>query len=277
MDTMEGYDLAHNTPGITIYQGRNLNAGDAGTNNVLIHAQLTNSGVDAATIQMHLKLGDVLTFASMDGKASRTITVVGIYTGDTGHAGNVLTPIGTTSALSPHGVATITYMKIDSARVTNAINTIGQVVPNATIQNTADLGSFYAQQLSGLIDMLVAIASLSVIASVIIIANAVALAMLERRRELGILKSVGYTSRVILREVMIENGVTSILSAFTAMLLAVGAVTLLGKFAFNLTFPIPSMLVVVLIAGPIALAVVTAALVAGSVARIRPLEVLRYE
>ena len=101
--------------------------------------------------------------------------------------------------------------------------------------------------------------------------------MLERRRELGILKSVGYTSRIILREVIIENGVIGTISAFTAMLLAIGAVTLLGNLVFNLTFPIPSLLIVVLITGPILLAIVTATLVAGSVTRIRPLEVLRYE
>ena len=41
--------------------------------------------------------------------------------------------------------------------------------------------------MNSFMDVLIAIASLSLIAGVIIIANSVALAMLERRRELGIL------------------------------------------------------------------------------------------
>ena len=125
--------------------------------------------------------------------------------------------------------------------------------------------------------MLVAIASLSLIAGVIIIANAVALAMLERRRELGILKSVGYTSRTVLSEVMIENGVVGAVSALLALLLVTGAITLLGSLIFNLAFSVSSLIVVSLIAGSALLAMLTAALVAWGSVRVRPLEVLRYE
>ena len=125
--------------------------------------------------------------------------------------------------------------------------------------------------------MLVAIASLSLIAGVIIIANAVALAMLERRRELGILKSVGYTSSTVLSEVMIENGVVGAVSALLALLLVTGAITLLGSLIFNLAFSVSSLIVVCLIAGSALLAMLTAALVAWGSVRVRPLEVLRYE
>src|SRR5258708_32695688 len=81
--------------------------------------------------------------------------------------------------------------------------------------------------------MLVAIALLSMIAGVIIIANSVALAMLERRREIGILKSVGYTSGTVLREVLIENEIVGASGAFIAMLLAAGGVGLLGRPFFH--------------------------------------------
>jgi len=175
------------------------------------------------------------------------------------------------------GITTITYMKIDTAQVNNALNTIGKIVPNATVQNLADLGAYIGQLLNNILDMLVAIASLSLIAGVIIIANAVALAMLERRRELGILKSVGYTSGTVLSEVMIENGVVGAVSALLAMLLVTGAITLLGSLIFNLAFSVSSLIVISLIAGSALLAMLTAALVAWGSVRVRPLEVLRYE
>ena len=72
---MEGYDLSQHSPSSTIVQGRNLNASDAGTNNVVISDLLTSSG----PFQMHLKPGDTITFASADGKTIRTATVVGVY------------------------------------------------------------------------------------------------------------------------------------------------------------------------------------------------------
>ncbi|MFL5627400.1 MAG: FtsX-like permease family protein, partial [Ktedonobacteraceae bacterium] len=175
------------------------------------------------------------------------------------------------------GVTTVTYMKIDSAQVNNALNILGKIVPNATVQNLADIGAYIEQLLNSILDMLVAIASLSLMAGVIIIANAVALAMLERRRELGILKSVGYTSGSVLSEVMIENGVVGAVGALMAMLLATGAIGLLGTLFFNLAFSVSTLIVMSLIGGSALLAMLTAALVAWGSVRVRPLEVLRYE
>ena len=277
LSTMEGYDLSHTTPSSTIVQGRNLNASDAGTTNVVISDLLTSSG----PFQMHLKPGDTITFASADGKTIKTATVVGIYARSSraDHVGNVLASAETAHALSSAktGVTTVTYMKIDSAQVNNALNRLGQIVPNATVQNLADIGAYIEQLLNSILEMLVAIASLSLIAGVIIIANAVALAMLERRRELGILKAVGYTSGTVLSEVMIENGVVGAVGALMAMLLATGAIALLGSLFFNLAFSVSSLIVVSLIGGSALLAMLTAALVAWGSVRVRPLEVLRYE
>ena len=194
-------------------------------------------------------------------------------------ASSVLASSATVQALTPAktGVTTVTYMKIDPAQVNNALKKLGQIVPNATVQNMADIGAYFAQQLANLMEILVAIASLSMLAGIIIIANAVALAMLERRRELGILKSVGYTSGTVLSEVMIENGVVGAVGAFMAMLLATAATLLLGSLLFNLTLSVSPLIAIGLIGGAALLAMLTAALVAWGSVRVRPLEVLRYE
>ena len=277
LSSLEGYDLTQGAPSPTITKGRNLNASDANTNNVLISDLLTSNG----PFQMHLKPGDTLTLASVDGKTLKTVTVVGTYsrTSTASQVGSVLTATGTVSALSSpkSGTATITYMKIDQAQVNNDLNKLGNIVPNATVQNLADIGAYISQLLNSILSMLVAIASLSVIAGVIIIANAVALAMLERRRELGILKSVGYTSGTVLSEVMIENGIVGAVGAVMATLLTTGAVTVLGNLLFNLAFGVSALIVFSLIGGSALLAMLTAALVAWGSVRVRPLEVLRYE
>jgi putative ABC transport system permease protein len=277
LSSMEGYNLSQHSSSSTIVQGRNLNASDAGTNDVVISDLLTSSG----PFQMHLKPGDTITYASADGKAIITAKIVGVYgrTSSSDHVGDVLTSTSTVQALSAAKASptTVTYMKIDTSQVNKAMNTLGHIVPNATVQNLADIGAYIEQMLNNILDVLIAIASLSLIAGVIIIANAVALAMLERRRELGILKSVGYTSGTVLSEVMIENGVVGAVGAFMAMLLATVGVSLLGTLFFNLAFSMSPVMVVGLVGGSALLAMFTAALVAWGSVRVRPLEVLRYE
>ena len=277
LGSIEGYNLASTQPSGKISQGRNLNASDVGTNNILISDQLGTSGSD----NMNLKPGDTITYASIDGKTQKTLTIVGVYNSavSISQIGFVLAPSSVPTALSPAtmGVSTVTYMDIDTAKVNSALDTIGRLAPNATVENTADIMGAFTQQLSSLVDILVAIASLSMIAGVIIIANSVALAMLERRREMGILKSVGYTSGTVLREVLIENGIIGTIGAFVALLLVAAGVTILGQQLFHITLTISPWIVVALIGGSTLLAMATAAFIAWNAVRVRPLEVLRYE
>jgi putative ABC transport system permease protein len=277
---LEGYDVAHgqlpDTQGVT-FTGRNLNASDAGTHNVLISANL----LTLAPLKGHVHVGSTITFASVDGKSVQTVTVVGTYQA-TGfinlHFGPVLTTHEAVAALTPAGQSTtIFYMKIDSDKVGKALQAIGNIAPNASVSNFANIGDFINTFIGDILLVLTTIASLSLLAGMIIIANAVALAMLERRRELGILKSVGYTSRTILGEVLIENGVVGGTGALLAMLLVTLATSLLGQFVFKTGFGVSWYIAIGLIVGIALLAMVTATIVAWGATRVRPLEVLRYE
>src|SRR5579885_3035951 len=275
---IEGYDVGDNqfpsTKDVRILAGRNLNADDTGTDHVLIAFQLANLG------PLHLKVGDKVTLAGLDRVTTRTVTVVGVYRPLS--IGNNIYPLlgttDTTRALSPAGIdQSIFYMRIDPNKLNNAIDIIGNAVPNAFVLNLANIGDIIDELLNDVLLTLTTIASLSLLAGVIIIANAVALAMLERRRELGILKSVGYTSGSILSEVLIENGLVGGVGALLAMLLVTLATSLLGTYVFKSNFGVDGYLALTLILGSALLAMLTAALVAWGSVRVRPLEVLRYE
>jgi ABC-type antimicrobial peptide transport system permease subunit len=261
---------------MTITEGRNLNASDAGKNDVLLPWQL----VHLNPLKGHIGVNSTIMLASVDGKQTVMMTVVGVYrsTGFGATFEPLLTTTDAVQALSPAGVPqTIFYMKIDPNSVNKALAAIGKLAPSAFVFNLANLGDFIDQYLNYMLLTLSTIAGLSLLAGVIIIANAVALAMLERRRELGILKSVGYTSSTVLSEVLIENGVIGGLGAVLAMLLVTLAINLLNRFAFHSNFGVNGLLVLVLIVGAALLAMITAALVAYGSVRVRPLEVLRYE
>ena len=282
LSSVEGYDVANNqfpatsANGLTLSKGRNLNASDAGTDNVLIPWPLAN----LAPLKGHIDVGSTITLASVDGKTTKTVTVVGIYqnSGLNISIGNILGTSNTVQALTPHGLTeSVFYMKIDTSHLGKALGMIGTIAPSAFVFNLANIGDFINQYLNYALLTLSTIAGLSLLAGVIIIANAVALAMLERRRELGILKSVGYTSGDVLGEVLIENAVIGGAGALLAMLLVTFAMSLLGRFVFKSGFDVNGLIVLALIAGAALLAVVTAILVAYGSVRVRPLEVLRYE
>jgi putative ABC transport system permease protein len=279
LSTMEGYDLAHNqvptSQDLKITEGRNLTPADAGTNNVLVPWPL----VHLDPLKGHLGVGGTITLASADGKVTRTVTVVGVYqTNSVGGFGSLLASSDLIKALSPGGQEeNIFYLKIDQQQVGKAIDRMGEIAGAISVLNLANIGDYVNQVLGYMLLTLTAIASLSLFAGVIIIANAVALAMLERRRELGILKAVGYTSRSILSEVLIENGVIGGTGAFLAMLLVTFITSLLSLLVFKTGLGVSEPVVLTLIIGAALLSMAVAALVAWGAVRVRPLEVLRYE
>ncbi len=301
LSQIEGYTLTQNAPPLQISQGRGLNASDASTNHVVISELLVNR------LHLGLRIGDTITYTGADGKTSRTVTIIGIIARKSSSTtlSKVLAPVALVNALSPpnteakpvfvqkiapaqpnhastltavsSGAATVFYMKIAPAQMNAALDTLGRVVPNASVQNVNDVAKSFTQQLNSMLDVLVALASLSVLAAIIIIANTVALAMLERRRELGILKAVGYTSGTVLSGVLIESGIVGAVGAFIAALLAAGGVTVIGNQVFNLALHMSPLIVVSLIGGSALLTMCIAALVAWGAVHVRPLEVLRYE
>ncbi|GCE13132.1 ABC transporter permease [Tengunoibacter tsumagoiensis] len=281
LSSFEGYDLANDqTPSTQTFSfqkgdGRNLDASDVGTNNVIVSEYLSH----LPPLKGHIHLGSQIALASQDGKITRTVTVVGFYTTSlSSDYGAILSPSDVTSAFAtPNHELSVFYMKIDADKVGKGLNEIGKIAPNASVTNYANIGDFINGYIANIIQILTAIASLSLLAGVIIIANAVALAMLERRRELGILKSVGYTSRNVLGEVVLENAIVGATGALLAMLLVTLVTSILDRFVFKSGFGVSWYISIGLIVGIALLAVITATLVAWGSVRVRPLEVLRYE
>ncbi|HEY7418624.1 MAG TPA: FtsX-like permease family protein, partial [Ktedonobacteraceae bacterium] len=275
---IEGYDVKNGQiPSLQDMQmvaGRNLNASDAGTNNVIMSVLL--SKLDP----LHLKLNDKIVLTDVSRTHIQTVTVVGFYQ-QKGFGSNLYPIMGSnslTAGLSPTGTnQSVFYMKVDPNQVGKAVDVIGNAVPHAFVLNLANISDIINQIINDILITLTTIASLSLLAGIIIIANAVALAMLERRRELGILKSVGYTRRTILGEVLIENGVVGGTGAFMAMLLVAVAIAILGQLVFHATFGVSVLIMLVMVGGAVVLAMIAAALVAWGAVSVRPLEVLRYE
>jgi putative ABC transport system permease protein len=138
------------------------------------------------------------------------------------------------------------------------------------------IGRFIDQFAS--LPLLVGILSLG--AAAIIMANTVALATLERRKQIGILKAIGLKSRRVLSIMLLENILVSLLGGVLGIGLSVVGILSLSLFGWDELTLIPNE------ARPIAVALVVIAVIIGSAAtflsantavRERVLNVLRYE
>ncbi len=280
LDGVQGYDLAggqvpspssfvlaqglHDT-----HVGRTLAAADAGGTSALLP-------LDASHAPLNLKLGDTITLQDPATGVQRTITVAGFYN-YTLDFEPIQLDAGVVSALTQGHPGYLYLAYVDPASADATLAHIQAAIPSVQTFSVADIFAQVAGILNNLVAVLVTIASLAMLAAVIIIANAVALAMLERRRELGILKAVGYTSRSVLGEVLVENGTIGLTGGVLAMVLVALATRLLGSLVFNATFTMPLVTVLELVPAAVLVCMLVAAVVAFGATRVRPLQVLRYE
>ena len=277
LTNIEGFDLGggeHNLPTIVLKTGRNLQAKDAGTNVIVLSSEL-----EQAPVNLHV--GDTVVVQSTDGSVTRILKIVGFYDASSPQGNpnfaSMLANSTVAEQLGGSQALEVFSLKVDPNQVPALRKHLNSAVPNAFILSVVDIDTLVNQVLNNLIIMLTTVASLAMIAGLIIIANAVALAMLERRREIGILKSVGHTSTSILSTVLIENGLVGLLGSLVAMLLVVGAVTALSRFVFHTELGIGPPLVAFIIGATSLITMIVAMIVAWSAVRVRPLDVLRYE
>jgi ABC-type antimicrobial peptide transport system permease subunit len=276
---VEGYDLGGGQrPEVDIIAGRALTAADAGTFNVL-------GRFDIALPPLLLGAGDTATLRQEATGQSVTVHLVGLYAPQSTGVGprlpTLLEPVladrSVATALGADEVQTSVALRIDPARTSDALLRIENAAPGATVYDVADLGALVKQVLGNLTALMFALASLALFAGVVIIANTVALAMLERRREMGILKAVGHTSSSVLSMVLVENAVVAAIGAVTGMVVVTVATALIGTYVLETDLTVSATVAAAVVAGVVAVVVLVAGLVAWGPTRVRPLEVLRYE
>jgi len=280
---IEGFDLSSgSTPDFAIVQGAqdsskgaNLSPGDAGTDHVIVPLRTSYT-------PLNLHLGSQIVLLAADHKTTVTLSVVGFYDAGDPNAktfalSSLLTDDAPVQALGLGKPTLIYSVHLDPKQADQALSDLQDAVPGVVALNLADLLLLITNLLNNFLIMISTVMSLAVIAGLIIIANAVALAMLERRRELGILKATGFTSRSVLAEVLVEYAVVGFTGGLLAMLLVSVAMTLFGTFLLQMSLTVATVLALGIVLLTSAVCMLIAGLVAWGATRVRPLEVLRYE
>lgn len=165
----------------------------------------------------------------------------------------------------------------DSDRLAEIAEAIGVAVPQSVVIGKDTVFGIINAAFRGVFWFAVSVATLALLAGTVLIANAVGLSMVERKRELGILKAIGYGSRQVLGVVILENGLLGLISGVlgVAALLVTVVVVNLMQPAAELSLSVGQAMLLTTVA--VVLAVVSAVLVAWRPTHVRPLEVLRGE
>ncbi len=284
---IQGYDLTHgqlpSTQDITLSGGRLLQSGDAATSDVLLDdrtGQQFQVGIGGhLTVRFITKFGLIAGSGPTANSPATTLTVVGFF-----HQNAELSAVNAQVLADRSVVDTLTQgrpiyfyaLHIDPT-VADAVLTRIQTQTNAGVHNYAAEAAQVQNVIRQNLILIEAVASLALLAAIFIIANAVALALLERRREIGILKALGHTSRSVLGATLTENGLVGLTAGLLAMAVAVPGSLLLARQTLGFALAPSAAIVLGITLGSALVCALVAVVVAWSAVRVRPLEVLRYE
>ncbi len=167
--------------------------------------------------------------------------------------------------------------EMGEGRLDAVAEALGRDAPDALVLSRAELNSTMQTVMGNLFAFVIAIAGLALVAGGVLIANSVGLAMLERRREMGIFKAIGYSSARILSGIAVEYallGLVAGVAGMGAVALAFGVINRLRPAARLVLDPVQAPM---MIAVAIVIAFASAVAVAWRPTHARPLDVLRQE
>jgi putative ABC transport system permease protein len=184
----------------------------------------TGVAVDAvAAADRGLSVGDSVEIALPTG--ARSYPLVGIYDADGGASGFVVSR----EALSSAGVDVgdfLVYVKTDVgadlATVQAAVEKAVGAYPTVDVQSQAQFKDQISSQVNQLLLVMVMLLSLAILIAVLGIVNTLVLSVIERTREIGMLRAVGALRRQVRATVVLEALVIAVYGAVVGLVLGVG-------------------------------------------------------
>lgn len=190
-----------------------------------ISSALANNGLvlDTKTATANsIKIGDpvVVTYAS--GK--QTYTVAGLYAPQGFFSGLAVSNASLDAAGAPKGAAFI-YATVgsgsDSAAVRAGIDAALADTPTVQVQDLTEFKDSFRAQINQLLGVIYVLLALSLLVAVLGIINTVALSVVERTREIGLLRAIGTSRRQLRAMIRVESLVTSVFGAVLGLLIGV--------------------------------------------------------
>jgi len=263
--------------GVQIVQGRSLRGADAGTSAVIVRNTLREQPYG-------LHLGDRITLQGTGNNVSKTVRIAGFYArprGQRGFGSFFIAPIlgdrSVAKSLGGPDTQSVISYHVNAQQLTLDATSIQRSVPGALVVDIGDLSAVVENILNELLNLLAVITALVLGAGVAVVANGVALAMFERRREVAIYKAIGFGPRSVLRFILVENSLLGTIAGATSVLGTALALGVLSRLALQRAVGFDPLLAIWVLLAAALLALATAYLAARKPVGLRPLEALRNE
>ena len=226
-----------------------------------------------------LKVGDQMVYQDVNGK-QYSLTITGIFDNK---SFVVSLPTATTlsrmATLPNH--STDFNLTVENGKVDQAINYVKTTYPGTSATDLSFISSIINSLIDNITAFPVLLAFLSLIAGAVLIANNVALAVLERRTEMGVMKSIGADSGRVLSIINWETAVIGFLGGLFGLLLAISigafGVAQLGTKDDPGVLSVSPLIIVGMLALAVGLALAATLVSAWGASQEKPLVVLRYE
>jgi putative ABC transport system permease protein len=236
---------------------------------------------EARAKRMNLHAGSTVPVQLSRG-AARTMTVAGVYARNDVYSGILLSPavVGELRVPQPSWA----YLKLapgaDVAAVRGQVDTLLADSPEVTVSDRSGYIQQQTKQFDTVLTMIQILLALAVLIAVLGIINTLALSVLERTRELGLLRAIGLRRAQVMQMVTVESVVISVFGALLGLAVGSGlgaAVVraLRGEGFTDLALPWSRMAVYLVLAGFVG--VIAAVLPAIRAARINVLGAIAHE
>ena len=212
--------------------------------------------------------------------AARTLVVQGFYEPPGGvplvpSFGAVVLP-ETFRALGASDVAETVAIEADPDRAETLAAAVGRAHPDGAVITAASVADSLVRLVRGLFRLVGALSGLALAAGAVLVANGVGLALVERRREIGVLKAVGYSSAQVLRVLTVESALLGVIGGGLGAAAGALALKAVGAQGGAVVTTDPAVTVGLVVATT-AVAVLVTLAVAWGAAGARPLDALRSD
>ncbi|EME97283.1 ABC transporter permease [Streptomyces mobaraensis NBRC 13819 = DSM 40847] len=175
-----------------------------------------------------IRRGDRLTVTMIDGRTAR-LRVNAVTSDDTSlDKGAMYLDIATARRYLPAGAMPLTGMilaKAKDGRATEAAASLKAAVaeyPQVKVRDQADYKAMIKDQVGQLLNIIYGLLALAIIVAILGVVNTLALSVVERTREIGLMRAIGLSRRQLRRMIRLESVVIALFGALLGLGLGMG-------------------------------------------------------
>ena len=219
---------------------------------------LTDSSVflfEGKAADLGLEVGDSLDFRFLDG-IERSLTVTGLYA-EEAFLGNYAITQGLSASTGAEQLEFVTYVEIEDGSTIEGVRPLideaAAAFPNATVQDRDEYIEAQSATLDQLLGLIYGLLGLAVIIAAFGIANTLRLSVIERTKEIGLLRAVGMTQKQVRSTIRWEAVITALFGAVLGVTLGLFfgyaiVYALRDEGVTSFTVPVTALIIVVVLA-----------------------------